>query len=139
MTDTTKQRAAFEAWLDEFSDRVGKPMPDEIFYAGYQAALSQSAPDVATWQARMTANDFYRVTLGLVDGPVAARDDEIRDLRAALASRDKDSERYKLLRRKVAIAGGKFHILNLDPTYCAPSAEIELDAVIDAALKGVSQ
>lgn len=46
----------------------------------------------------------------------------------------KDAERYQFLCRKVAIAGGKFHILNLAPTYCAPRADIELDSVIDAQI-----
>lgn len=46
-----------------------------------------------------------------------------------------DAERYRLLRRKVCITGGKFHILNLDPRYIAPDAAVELDAAIDAARK----
>jgi hypothetical protein len=44
-----------------------------------------------------------------------------------------DAERYRLLRRKVCIVGDKFQILNLDPTYVAPDAAIELDASLDAA------
>lgn len=59
---------------------------------------------------------------------------EISDLTARLAAAEADAERYRLLRRKVGIAGGLFHILNLAPTYVAPNAAIELDAAIDAAI-----
>ena len=45
-----------------------------------------------------------------------------------------DAARYRKLRRKVCIAGGQFHILNLAPTYVAPDAAVELDSVLDAAL-----
>lgn len=46
-----------------------------------------------------------------------------------------DAARYRYLRRKVAIAGGQFHFLNLPaPTFVAPSAAIELDAVLTAAI-----
>ena len=47
----------------------------------------------------------------------------------------KDAARYRWLRRKVCIVGGKFHILNLDPRYIAPDAAIELDSAIDAAMR----
>jgi len=53
---------------------------------------------------------------------------------AAIQPAGDDAARYRLLRRKVCIAGGKFHILNLDPIYLASHAEIELDAAIDAQL-----
>lgn len=43
----------------------------------------------------------------------------------------RDAARYRVLRRKVCIAGGKFHILNLAPTYVAPNAAVELDSVLD--------
>lgn len=49
----------------------------------------------------------------------------------------KDADRYRWLRRKVCIVGGKFHILNLDPRYIAPDAAVELDAAIDAELAKV--
>jgi len=45
-----------------------------------------------------------------------------------------DAERYRLLRQKVCIAGGGFHIVNLHPTYVAPIPAIELDAILDAAI-----
>lgn len=49
-----------------------------------------------------------------------------------------DAERYRVIRRKVAIVGGEgkseFRIINLDPRYVAPKASIELDAAIDAAM-----
>ncbi len=55
--------------------------------------------------------------------------------RAATQGLDaKDAARYRWLRRKVCIVGGKFHILNLDPRYIAPDAAIELDSAIDAAI-----
>lgn len=56
---------------------------------------------------------------------------------AALEAAREDAERYRLLRRKVCIAGGEFHILNLGPRYIAPDAAVELDAAIDAALAKV--
>lgn len=46
----------------------------------------------------------------------------------------KDAARYRLLRRNVCIVDRGFHVLNIRPTYVAPDAAIELDAVIDAAL-----
>ncbi|OZI21760.1 hypothetical protein CAL18_12615 [Bordetella genomosp. 7] len=58
-------------------------------------------------------------------------------IRALLAERDelaKDAERYRLVRRKVRIVGNDFHIVNLRPTYVAPDAAAELDAVADAAI-----
>lgn len=58
-----------------------------------------------------------------------------------LAETGKDAERYRWLRRKFAIigtdCGAVFHALNLpSPTHIAPDAAIELDAAIDAALRG---
>lgn len=53
---------------------------------------------------------------------------------AALEAAREDAERYRLLRRKVCIAGGEFHILNLDPRYIAQDSAAELDAAIDAAM-----
>lgn len=52
-----------------------------------------------------------------------------------------DAERYRWLRRHFAIVGtdngAVFHALNLPtPTHIAPDAAIELDASIDAALRG---
>ena len=55
-------------------------------------------------------------------------------LAAQTADDAQDAARYRLLRRKVCIVGGKFHILNLDPRYIAPDAAVELDAAIDAAI-----
>lgn len=53
---------------------------------------------------------------------------------AAGDARDReDAERYRLLRRKVRLAGGEFHILNLDPRYIAQDSAAELDAAIDHA------
>lgn len=52
----------------------------------------------------------------------------------AAASDALDAARYRKLRRKVCIAGGQFHILNLAPTYVAPDAAVELDSVLDAAI-----
>jgi hypothetical protein len=59
------------------------------------------------------------------------RDECISEIEALRA----DAERYRLLRRKVCIAGGEFHIINLDPRYIAPDAAVELDATIDAAIR----
>lgn len=59
---------------------------------------------------------------------------EIRLCREEIAVLKEDATRYRVLRRKVCIAGGQFHILNLDPTYVAPDAAVELDAAIDSAL-----
>lgn len=47
----------------------------------------------------------------------------------------RDAARYRLLRRKVRLAGGEFHILNLDPRYIAQDSAAELDAAIDAAMR----
>ena len=58
----------------------------------------------------------------------------INVLEARLRDAERDAFRYRTLRRKVSIAGGKFHILNLDPRYIAPDAAVELDATIDAAI-----
>ncbi|ALS64916.1 hypothetical protein [Pandoraea apista] len=44
----------------------------------------------------------------------------------------KDAERYRIVRHKVCIVGDAFHIINLRPTYVAPDAGAELDAVVDA-------
>jgi uncharacterized small protein (DUF1192 family) len=54
-------------------------------------------------------------------------------LRAEIKRLEKDAGRYRWLRRKVCIAGGEFHVLNLDPRYIAPNAAVELDAAIDKA------
>ncbi len=56
---------------------------------------------------------------------------------AAPASQDaEDAARYRWLRRKVAIVGDSFHILNIRPTFVAPDPAVELDAVLDAAMAG---
>lgn len=56
---------------------------------------------------------------------------------AAPASQDAtDEARYRLLRKKVAIVGDSFHILNIRPTFVAPDPAVELDAVLDAAMAG---
>ena len=47
-----------------------------------------------------------------------------------------DAQRYRELRRKVAIVGDSFHILNIRPTFVAPDPAVELDAVLDAAMAG---
>lgn len=60
---------------------------------------------------------------------------QLEEQRAVSARMEADARRYRLLRRKVAIAGGKFCILNLSPTYVAPDAGMELDAVLDIELK----
>ncbi|EON13114.1 hypothetical protein C266_13919 [Pandoraea sp. SD6-2] len=44
----------------------------------------------------------------------------------------RDAERYRIVRHKVCIVGDAFHIINLRPTYVAPDAGAELDAVVDA-------
>jgi hypothetical protein len=50
-----------------------------------------------------------------------------------------DAARYRFLRRKFAIVGEQFHAINLpSPTYVAPDAAIELDAVIDAEIRASS-
>ena len=46
----------------------------------------------------------------------------------------RDAARYRLLRRKVRLAGGEFHIRNLDPRYVGTDSAVELDAAIDQAL-----
>ena len=65
---------------------------------------------------------------------------EIRPRAAGLvgvASQDaEDAARYRLLRKKVAIFGDSFHILNIRPTFVAPDPAVELDAVLDAAMAG---
>lgn len=44
----------------------------------------------------------------------------------------KDAERYRHLRRKVAIVGAEFRVMNLpSPTFVAPIAAIEFDSAID--------
>jgi hypothetical protein len=56
-------------------------------------------------------------------------------IRAALSADGgdrKDAERYRIVRHKVCIVGDAFHIINLRPTYVAPDAGAELDAVVDA-------
>ncbi|PTE02677.1 hypothetical protein [Pandoraea apista] len=63
--------------------------------------------------------------------------DAIEELKARAAlSADggdrKDAERYRIVRHKVCIVGDAFHIINLRPTYVAPDAGAELDAVVDA-------
>lgn len=60
---------------------------------------------------------------------------------AGVAAGGKDAERYRWLRRKFAIigtdCGAVFAAMNLPlATYVAPDAAIELDAAIDAALRG---
>lgn len=59
-------------------------------------------------------------------------------LAAALEEAREDAERYRWLRRKVRLAGGEFHILNLDPRYIAQDSAAELDAAIDAAMQRTS-
>lgn len=45
----------------------------------------------------------------------------------------KDAARYRYLRRKVAIAGAQFLVMNLpSPVYVAPDAAAEFDAALDA-------
>ena len=45
----------------------------------------------------------------------------------------KDAERYRYLRRKVAIAGAQFLVMNLpSPVYVAPDAAAEFDSALDA-------
>lgn len=45
----------------------------------------------------------------------------------------KDAERYRYLRRKVAIAGAQFLVMNLpSPVHVAPDAAAEFDAALDA-------
>ena len=46
-----------------------------------------------------------------------------------------DAARYRLLRQKICIVGNAFHIINVSPTYVAPDAAIELDAVLDSAMQ----
>lgn len=71
-------------------------------------------------------------------GELMKAEDEITRLRAEVDALRLDAERYRCLRRKVAIVGGdskaEFRILNLNPRYVAPKASIELDAAIDAAM-----
>lgn len=59
-------------------------------------------------------------------------------LRELIAERDalaRDAARYRRLRRKVCIIGNEFSLLNTAPTYVAPNAAIELDAVTDAQIE----
>lgn len=46
-----------------------------------------------------------------------------------------DAARYRLLRQKICIVGNAFHVINVSPTYVAPDAAIELDAVLDSAMQ----
>lgn len=50
-----------------------------------------------------------------------------------------DAARYRLVRRKVCIAGPAFHLINIAPTYVAADPAIELDAVADAAIASQQQ
>lgn len=104
MTDT-KQRAAFEAWcfndgpssanLNTARNALGDYIDERTDGAwhGWQSALSQAAPDVATelpkhWKDRVSAYSVRYMTSDATN----AMQGEIADLRAALASRDKDAE-----------------------------------------------
>lgn len=49
---------------------------------------------------------------------------------------ERDAARYRYLRAKVCIVGSDFRFINLPkPTYVAPSPWVEMDSVIDAAMR----
>ncbi|AVF41536.1 hypothetical protein AL486_18915 [Pandoraea apista] len=88
--------------------------------------LINHAIDVANTYETGEHDDLRIVTL---------RMDEARRLLAALSADGgdrEDAERYRIVRHKVCIVGDAFHIINLRPTYVAPDAGAELDAVVDA-------
>lgn len=95
------------AWVA--ADTLNSPHPRCVSSLAYMSQLDK---------------DRGREYVPLYAAPVAAQNAEIV----------RDAERYRLLRRKVRLAGGEFHIRNLDPRYIAQDSAVELDAAIDQAL-----
>lgn len=92
---------------------------------------------LATEVRRLQSNQ--RAMCALADeraGETHAARLEAMELRRDVERLRADARRYRFVRRKVCIAGGQFHVLNLPwPTYVGPSAAIEFDVAIDAAME----
>ncbi|MEF3066344.1 hypothetical protein [Pandoraea apista] len=98
----------------------------EAFEAWYEAA---AMPAEADWFKR-EADDPNEYAHG--DTQSAWEGWQARAALSADGGDRKDAERYRIVRHKVCIVGDAFHIINLRPTYVAPDAGAELDAVVDA-------
>lgn len=113
-----------------------------------QAALPQAAPDVATWRSRIGPDGEFVFGVGSsrqaflgASAEMAARDAEIADLRAALASRDKDAERLTNGYQGSVVTGGTRDgvscgriSLHYKDFVTADAAHEVVTAMIDAAM-----
>lgn len=106
-------------------------------YAAMLGAAPCTPASVAPGDAQKVYHFEQRSQFGPwieVEKPTAKSVEFVKRSEAPAAGDALDAARYRKLRRKVCIAGGQFHILNLAPTYVAPDAAVELDSVLDAAL-----
>lgn len=92
-----------------------------------RSALSQAAPDVATWQELFAKNTpaFRGPFPGVPLTAVECRDIEIQQLRAALASRDMDAERWKALESASSELTLRLHNSRADQRAAVIDAEME--------------
>lgn len=141
MTDLTRDLAALDAalYMGPTPDQWQALRPDSE--GGVTVAGPGGVPIAKCGHATSVLDENYAYVIGYCEAIAnahfiaACSPDRIRRLLDYIRGLARDAERYRLLRRKVCIVGGKFHILNLDPRYIAPDAAVELDAAIDAAMR----